>query len=1122
MSDGEDRRARERALDPQRSFIVQAPAGSGKTELLIQRYLTLLRTVEQPEQVIAITFTRKAAAEMRARVLEALRAASADAPAGAPHRERTLAIANGVLSRDRELDWSLLGQPYRLRIDTLDALNAWLAQQLPVLAGGVADAELTEDAEPLYRMASRRVVARLAEHGAVGKALRTLLRAPGVSVERLEDLLAALLPSRDQWLRHVAVSDERAFYARAAAGFDALLHDHMLELETLLGPERVERLAAIARHAARHAAATQTRDALAVWVQARALPAETAARLEAWRGIANLLLTRDGRWRRKLGKNEGFGPEHEPQKAALAALHGEIASDDGVRAALASLCDVPAPDEADASREDLGALRVVLPQLVAELRVMFAERRTVDFVELAIAAEHALGQVEAPSDLLLAIDRRIRHVLVDEFQDTSHAQLRLLKLLTAGWMPGDGRSLFLVGDPMQSIYRFRDADMSLFLRAKQRGIGEIPLEPLVLERNFRSAPAIVAWSNRAFAGIFPDRDRPDLGIARFYACAAVRPAGDRQLVELHAVRSPDHADEIARAADVVERERAASDAQSIAVLVQSRTHLRGLHQELGARGLAAHALEIESPAQTEIGRDLIGLTRALAHPADRIAWLGVLHAPWCGLGWRDLHALCADAGGSTVWEMLHDAVRLARLSGDGRDRACAVRDVLAHAQSLRARTSFARWVEAAWRMLDGPLAAGASADLDAARQFFADLETLTRDGDLDDPPALERFFAHARRQADPGAGPGVEIMTVHRAKGLEFDTVVVLGLARRVRGASPAALHWQERPRPDGTTALLLAPASRANGRAAYLQRTEQQRDLAERARLLYVAATRARERLHLVARLPPGRDTPMHGTWLALVWPQFAQGFSEARPLQPAGRAPAAPAQLPLKRFADGFAPPAARAAHAAARPRPPTAARYASRPAFEWAGYAAVQVGTIVHRYLQVIAETGLGNWNDAAIEAVLPRTRRELEAAGVSPDELSAATARVRAALRAVLRDRRARWILARRPEATAELRLTSAESGRLEHLQLDRTFVDASGTRWIIDYKTSSHEGGDVEAFMDAEVERYRGQLERYARALACIEARPVRVGLYFPLLARFRHWAPDLGGSSMITAAAAKD
>jgi len=156
-----DAAAREAALDPTQSFIVQAPAGSGKTELLIQRYLALLATVQQPEQVVAITFTRKAAAEMRRRVQRALRAAADAAPSDQPHERTAYELARAVVARDRALDWQVLAQPQRLRIDTLDAFNAWLARQLPLLAGGVAAADVVDKPDDLHREAARRCVSEL-------------------------------------------------------------------------------------------------------------------------------------------------------------------------------------------------------------------------------------------------------------------------------------------------------------------------------------------------------------------------------------------------------------------------------------------------------------------------------------------------------------------------------------------------------------------------------------------------------------------------------------------------------------------------------------------------------------------------------------------------------------------------------------------------------------------------------------------------------------------------------------------------------------------------------------------------------------------------------------------------
>ena len=1087
-----DEQARARALDVTRSFIVQAPAGSGKTEILIRRYLALLLTVRQPEQVVAITFTRKAAAEMRARVLEAIRDTDNEG-------SEASALARRVLDRDAELGWSLLEQPQRLRIDTLDAMNAWLARRLPLLAGGVADARLAENPARLYAEAARRALQRLEDDDGVATALCVLLASTDNSVARLEELLAALLPTRDRWLRSIVAVDAPLLRRQLGESLAALSADRLAEVEELLPPAHIDGLVEVARHASRHAQDPGTLELLSEWHDLATLPTGPAA-LGAWRGIAHILLTDDGRWRTRFTRNLGFGPAHAASRAAIEDLRGALRGNERLRVALAALRELPDAAYSDEHWDNLAALRAVLLQLVAELRVIFAEQQTIDFVELAIAAEHALGEIEEPSELLLALDQRIQHVLVDEFQDTSHAQLRLLEALTAGWTPGDGRTLFLVGDPMQSIYRFRDADMTLFLRAELEGLGAVNLERLVLKSNFRSAPRLVAWINGAFSRIFPERDDPEIGAAGFHGCVAAREEEGQQAVELHALRSDAPTAEIAHVAGIVARERSANPSQSIAILVQSRSHLRGLEALLRARGLDAHALEIEAPAETAIGQELLGLTRALTHLGDRIAWLGVLHAPWCGLGWGDLETLCAGHEDETIWALLSDDARLAELTPDGQSRARTVRDKLAAARRVRARMSFGAWVEHTWRTLEGPSAVASDAERERAADFFAALAELAPAGDLDDPPALEAFFRDPRRQADPPGGAGIEMMTIHRAKGLEFDTVIVLGLARRVRGPDSAALYWQERLRKDGSTSLLAVPLGREESRLErYLRRVEQEHDHAERARLLYVAATRARERLHLVAQLGTADAQPERGTMLALLWPETAALF-HATPAQVERDAARTAVSLPLVRFAAGFDSPASERA-----PVPVAAPdRDSVRPPFEWASHAAIQVGTLVHRYLQSIAATGADSWTTARIDAARPRIRRELTLLGIAPAMLEEAAALVHTALASALADDRGRWILEPHVDAVSELRLSVVENGMIEHVVLDRSFVEA-GTRWIIDYKTSRHEGGDTAAFLDEEVARYRAQLERYGQALASLDPRPIRLGLYFPLLRSFREW-----------------
>lgn len=1101
-----DNPARRHALDARRSFIVQAPAGSGKTELLIQRYLTLLATVQQPEQIVAITFTRKAAAEMRARIVTALREAAAEDAPSEPHLALTHELASAVLQRDRARGWSLLATPRRMRIDTLDALNAWLAQQLPILAGGAAGARIVEDAHALYALAVQRTLDELGSDAPLGEALRSLLPVLDNSQARFESLLVDLLPRRDQWLRHLAGGEGVRMRAALEHALKQLIVEELARTERCC-PSGLEARFESFLHYAASRCDDETIQAAAQAIPEGASP-DIAGKLAKWRGTAVLLLTQTGIWRRRVDRRQGFPPEYREQKQAFMSLLGSLSDEEAFRDALATVPTLPDPAYSTEQWKNLEALGRVLMHLVAELRVIFAERQTIDFIELALSAQRALGQVDDPSELLLALDHRIRHLLIDEFQDTSRTQIKLIGLLTAGWQEDDGRTLFLVGDPMQSIYRFRDAEMSLFIETRERGIGNVRCEPLVLASNFRSTPAIVDWVNRAFERVFPAEDRIASGAARFCPSTAIREASPDQGVTLHTLRSDDAHAELDRVVEILATERAHAPSQSIAILVRSRTHLFGLLSRLATHGWPVRAIEIDAVAEVQVGQDLIGLTRALSHAGDRIAWLGLLRAPWCGLTWRDLEALCGDAHDRAVRDLMHDRERVESLSSDGQRRLLSLRNVLDTAFGSRGNAPFSQWIEATWMQLDGPACLEQAEEFETVEQFFSLLDAASASGDVADPAVLETVFSRPLAQADPPGQPGIEIMTIHRAKGLEFDTVVLFGLAREPRSERARALYWMERSAADGSNALIMAPMSRDSDRlTSFVKQMDQRKEQAERARLLYVATTRARDRLHLVHRLPAHKESPPTRSLLACVWPALADEFLAAELQAPETAADAPWVRPRLRRIADGFD------AGSLAADAPASAERNAThdyRPEYEWAGLAAVQTGVIVHRHLRQIAEHGLDAWSADTIDGLAARFELELAQLGVESSELETAAANVSAALKRMVADPTGRWILSPHRDAASELRLTRRGETRLEHLQLDRTFVDReTGIRWIIDYKTSIHEGGDIDAFLDSEELRYRSQLEIYASAMAEIDSGEMRVGLYFPLLGELRSWQPGL-------------
>ena len=285
--------------------------------------------------------------------------------------------------------------------------------------------------------------------------------------------------------------------------------------------------------------------------------------------------------------------------------------------------------------------------------------------------------------------------------------------------------------------------------------------------------------------------------------------------------------------------------------------------------------------------------------------------------------------------------------------------------------------------------------------------------------------------------------------------------------------------------------------------------------RLLYVAATRARSRLHLLAGAPLKQKgdvielvEPKTGTLLAPLWPAVRDIFMAAMQGQRAPqKIPAAtPVRAPasISRLASGWSlPPPPEAVRIAALQEPAVALQLEVE--FSWASETARHVGTVVHRFLQAIAEDGVARWDAKRIAGLNAACERDLVQLGVARAEAPQAAARVQAALAATLADARGRWMLEAQREARSELRLTGVIDGAIVNSAIDRTFVDAEGMRWIIDFKTGVHEGGEMERFLDSEQLRYRPQLERYAALMENLNPGPVKLGLYFPLLGGWREW-----------------
>lgn len=1103
----QDEAQRQQALDPSQSFIVQAPAGSGKTELLTQRFLVLLSQAQQPEEILALTFTKKSAAEMRARIISALKKAEANTPTESKHAEKTRFFAQKVLAQDKQLSWNLLSSPSRLRIQTIDSFNSHLTCQLPILSHFGATPEITDNPTPLYQHAVQEFLTHLEENLAWSDAIATLLLHLDNDLNKVEELLINLLAKRDQWLAYINLNDS-ALRDTLENQLAMVVTDILIKLRTSFPAHYTAEFMELAQYAACHLQHAPT--------ELFSLPGITPKDKENWLFLRELLLTKENEWRKKITLDSGFpaasackNPSEKKLAAAMKqrmqeliatlSLHAELKN------AFAELKAAPEIYYQPMQWDTLAALHQVLHIIVAQLKLTFQSYGKIDYIENAQAALLALGTEDAPTDLTLALDYQIKHILVDEFQDTSNSQYRLIEKLTAGWEPHDRRTLFLVGDPMQSIYRFREAEVGLFIRARQQGIGQVKLQALTLTVNFRSLPGIVQWVNQHFPAVFPSFDDVATGAVSYSPSFANQCTSENIApVTLHALQGTENLAQAQAIINFIQTRKQQAPTESIAILVRGRTHLAAIIPALKAAQLTYRAIDIDPLTERPFIQDLMALTRALLHPADRIAWFAILRAPWCGLSLHDLLILSGNQPNCSLWERLTNEKVITALSTDGQQRLNRILPVLKIKLAERLRTTLRYWIESTWLLLGGPACLTQEAELEDAQAYFKLIEKLAQKGEWLNLDTLQeevgRLYAAPNHQADHS----LQIMTIHNAKGLEFDTVILPHLEKKASHDDKQLLLWMERPCSNGHNALILAPVH-AVGNATdsiyeYIKKQHTTKNAYERSRLLYVAVTRAKKNLALFFNLEPD-GKPNSNSLLEKLWPG----------IQPEILIHEAPFpsltqitrnELTLKSLVTDWENPITEKQNV-------ENLFYQQKSGFQPIEYNAKYIGLLVHQLLQQISLLGYTWWEQQTATNQLAYLKKNLLQLGMALTDSQLISSSLHQSLTTMLADPRARWILAPHKDAHSEFQLTAILEGQLQQLIIDRTFIDENNVRWIIDYKTATCPPAEISAFLLKQQQKHQLQMMNYLQAMQQIEQRPIRLGLYFPLLPAWHEWAASM-------------
>jgi len=845
-----DRAARLMATDPRRNVALEASAGTGKTRVLVDRYVRLVVEARvPPRNILAITFTRKAAAEMRQRVLDTLKAR---------HRE-------GALIGER---WRDVREAFpEITISTIDAFCLSLLYEFPLEAGVDPGFELADETET-----PRLVAASLDRALAAGRRLAqtdsdVALLFADLGELRLRQGLAVLLDRR-------------------LVAWDAL--NRFLHGRTMHVADACHRLHESLRGAL------------------QSLPGGAATFVSRGPDTPDfVLLAHDIRL---LASAEPLAPER--LRGALDRLCGHVlTTNEEPRQRLSQKkADFRSTADYDAHRQHVMAigplvlealtafrrdLNLVLARGVRQLFVIAREqyRRTLDahgVLDFSDVLERTLALLEQRDEFSRSrfkLESRYRHVLVDEFQDTSRAQWRLVRELMSAWAEGAGTSdtaippsIFIVGDRKQSIYGFRDAEVAV-LEEAGRHIGalrpDLPARAAIT-RSHRAVLPLLHFVNDVFDAIEKQPHRPDAfrysdddrfplatdaGTGRDALGLVTTPSDTLQAEAV--------ADEIARLLEqqVTVRDRASGARRpigpgDIAVLFRTREGHRLSEQALARRRVPYYVYKGLGFFDADEIKDVLALLAFLADPSSHLRAAALLRSRFVRASDEALKLLAPDLAGT-----LH-------LGGRDLPTVLASDDV---ARIELAQRGLAGWLPLVDRLppaelLDRVLAESAYAmelsgpGLPQARENLKKIRGLVRRIQNRGYATLERLVEHFSQLVAGGdesnamidAVDAVNLMTVHAAKGLEYPVVFIVNMSRGSGGGRDPIRITAGAFDADEAGEPMVGIGDHKSDAAA----DAEAREAEETKRLLYVALTRARDRLYLCATLTgDGRFAPVKGS---------------------------------------------------------------------------------------------------------------------------------------------------------------------------------------------------------------------------------------------------------------------
>lgn len=834
-----DLNEREKALNEKKSYVVIAPAGSGKTELLIRRFLKLLKNAKSIDSVAAITYTRKAQEEIKERIFKAIYMAIYDLRPQNQKEVELKEIARGVLENKRLKKEELLSVNSYL-ISTFHGFCKYILKKFPTKDISTDFETLDEiSSSYLYEIVAQKILykAKYGEDEELRVAIIRRATALNGNFENLKKQIVTLIENRDRILNLKEI--------------DCKNQQRLIDETLKAMGERVYKWLKENENSYRELATYFIENNLFSGITTN-VPKIDKESLPVWAIIRKIFLTGENVRQRKTGD---FGELNDDLFNFVKSFPKECIPE------LVFLSTLAEKNKNEIDANAIEDIKTILNNSLEILNSLFS-KNLIDFTGLELQALNLLEWLEgAPSRAIESLNQTIEHILVDEAQDLNDTEMKIIEKLTEGWEDGDGRTLFFVGDPKQSIYRFKKANVALFNNLIKNGFLRRSESPLKLEKinlrvNFRSEPVIIDFVNNTFKNIFNGYDfyddveyttfsHPKIGQKKpsFTLNQRVRELPSVSLF----LNFEDGMEGEVKKSFVNSFKKVISEkgeGETIAILYRNRKSFEEYREALEIEGLNVEVIENVPLIDKPTIKHIFNLLNATLNKEDDFLWSAILSNPIFDFDISKISQIANEEGSwfekITKTPLIDDKKRnqlklmvedfYLKLNGE---------NFIKHFEALDGYYHFARVY--------------GSDSFEEIKVFFDILRSLA-----ENPPnillhKMETILENTYAPSNPLLYKSKALaMTIHRSKGLEFDYVFLVGIEKESslvkNDSEPIIIERANYDEQSRDFNFLVAPYQNDEFNYLILRELCKKREERELMRLYYVATTRAKKGLYLFA----------------------------------------------------------------------------------------------------------------------------------------------------------------------------------------------------------------------------------------------------------------------------------